>query len=84
MKDFCRRDSYHFKASECSNLVPFDFCSIIENYWKFVFYWYFLEMFKNLNYLIGLTNIDNLVNFKFRKVDLKDNFVNNWKKSNAR
>ena len=36
-------------------------------------------MFKNLDWLIGLTSIDNLVIFEFRnsKVDLKLNFVNN-------
>ena len=42
-------------------------------------------MFKNLNCLIGLINSDNLGMFKFRtsKFDLKDNFVNNYKNSNA-
>ena len=37
---------------------------------------------KNLNCLIGINNSDNLVIFKFRNsiVDLKYNFVNNFKK----
>ena len=36
-------------------------------------------MSKNLNWLIGITNSDNLVIYKFpkSKVDLKDNFINN-------
>ena len=40
-------------------------------------------MFKNINCLIGLTNSDNLLIFKFlnSKFDLKDNFVNNLKKT---
>ena len=39
-------------------------------------------MFKSTNCLIGLINRGNLVIFKFRnpKFDLKDNFVNNFKK----
>jgi len=44
------------------------------------------EMYKNNNCLIIFTNIDNLLIFKFRnsRIALKDNFVNNWKKANAR
>ena len=44
-------------------------------------------MFKNINCLTVITNSDNLVIFKFwnsGKGDLKYNFVNNWKNSNAR
>ena len=43
-------------------------------------------MFKTLNCSIGLFNSDNLLIFKLRKsnFDLKDNFINNYKNSNAR
>ena len=43
-------------------------------------------MFKILNCLIGIANSDHLVIFKFPNcmVDLKDNFLNKCKKSNAR
>jgi len=43
-------------------------------------------MVKSLNSLIGLTNRDHLVVFKFQnsKIELKGNFGNNWKNSNAR
>ena len=42
-------------------------------------------MFKHLNCLIGRTNIDNFIIVKFGnyKVDLKENFANNWQNSNA-
>ena len=38
---------------------------------------------KNVHCVIGLINRDNLLIFKFRnfKLDLKDNFVNNLKKT---
>ena len=41
-----------------------------------------MEKFKNLNCSIGFIKSDNLLIFKFRKLkfDLKDNFVNNYKK----
>ena len=40
-------------------------------------------MFNNLNCLIGLISSEHLVIFKFRnsKVDLKNNFANNDKKT---
>ena len=41
-------------------------------------------MFKNLNCLIGIINTELIFKFRNSNVDLKDNFVNNCKKSNVR
>ena len=48
------------------------------NYWKKIFFYcYQLEIIKNHNCLIGVTDSDNQCNFQ---VDLKNNFVNNLEK----
>jgi len=39
--------SYHLKAEECKNLRAFDFFQLLNKNIRF-FYWYLLEIFKNL------------------------------------
>ena len=81
---FKRRASYHFKASEFRNLRAFKFFQLLNTdiFKGILKNRFFIDVssrcLQHFNCLIGISNIDNLVFFKFSnsKVDLKENVIN--------